>query len=80
VAGHYVHSLGRMMVIATLIGAVLSISGLALSYSPDLPAGPTIILLVGSVYVLSAVFAQMLDRRRARLAAARGSLDGADSE
>ena len=40
VAGHYVHSLGRMMVIATLLGAVLSITGLALSYGPDLPAGP----------------------------------------
>jgi zinc transport system permease protein len=45
VAGHYVHSLGRMMLIATLLGALLSISGLALSYGPDLPAGPTIILL-----------------------------------
>jgi len=49
VAGHYVHSLGRMMLIATLLGAVLSITGLALSYGPDLPAGPTIILLVGGV-------------------------------
>ena len=76
VAGHYVHSLGRMMLIATLLGAVLSIAGLALSYGPDLPAGPTIILLVGGVYVLSATFAQLLDRRRARLAAAQGARQG----
>ncbi len=34
VARHYVHSLGRMMLIATLVGAVLSIAGLALSYGP----------------------------------------------
>jgi len=31
VAGHYVHSLGRMMLIATMLGALLSVPGLALS-------------------------------------------------
>ena len=80
VAGHYVHSLGRMMLIATLLGAVLSIAGLALSYGPDLPAGPTIILLVGGVYVLSAMMAQILGRRRARLAAALGARQGGPGE
>jgi zinc transport system permease protein len=69
-----------MMLIATLLGAVLSISGLALSYGPDLPAGPTIILLVGGVYVLSAMLAQLLDRRRARLAADPGAWQGASNE
>ncbi len=77
VAGHYVHSLGRMMLIATLLGAALSIAGLALSYGPDLPAGPTIILLAGAVYVVSATFRQVLDRRRARLAVARHGSQGA---
>ncbi len=72
VAGHYVHSLGRMMLIATLLGAVLCISGLVLSYGPDLPAGPTIILLAGGVYVLSATITQFLNRRRAQLTAVRG--------
>jgi len=80
VAGHYVHSIGLMMLIATLLGAVLSIAGLALSYGPDLPAGPTIILLVGGVYVFSAMLAQILDRRRARLAAAQGARQGATGE
>jgi zinc transport system permease protein len=80
VAGHYVHSLGRMMLIATLLGAVLSITGLALSYGPDLPAGPTIILLVGGVYILSAMLTQFLDRRRGRLAAAQGARQGAADE
>jgi len=68
VAAHYVHSIGRMMLIATLLGALLSIAGLALSYGPDLPAGPTIILLAGGVYVLSAAVTQMLNRRRAQRA------------
>ena len=76
VAGHYVHSLGRMMLIATLLGAGLSIAGLALSYGPDLPAGPTIILLAGGVYVLSAMIRQVLDRRRAQRAAARSVWPG----
>lgn len=72
VAGHHVHSLGRMMLVATLIGALLSVAGLALSYGPDLPAGPTIILLAGGSYLLSAVVARVLARRRARRAAQRG--------
>lgn len=76
VAGHYVHSLGRMMLIATLLGALLSTLGLVLSYGPDLPAGPVIILLVGGVYVLSAMLAQILDRRRARLAAVQDVRQG----
>ena len=76
VAGHYVHSLGRMMLIATVLGAALSIAGLALSYGPDLPAGPTIILLAGGAYVFSAVLTQILNRRRARLAAAQSTWQG----
>jgi zinc transport system permease protein len=76
VAGHYVHSLGRMMLIATLLGGTLSIAGLALSYGPDLPAGPTIILLAGAVYVVSATLRQVIDRRRARLAIALNGSQG----
>lgn len=76
VAGHYVHSLGRMMLIATLLGAALSVTGLALSYGPDLPAGPTIILLAGGVYIASASITRFLDRRRARLSAVGGVSQG----
>jgi zinc transport system permease protein len=66
VAGHYVHSLASMMLVATLLGAAVSVSGLALSYGPDLPAGPTIILLAGGIYVISAFAARAIARRRAR--------------
>lgn len=66
IAGHYVHSLGGMMLIATLLGGVFTSAGLALSYGPDLPAGPTMILLAGSVYVVSAVLSRFLARRRVR--------------
>jgi zinc transport system permease protein len=66
VAGHYVHSLGAMMLLATLFGSALSTIGLGLSYGPDLPVGPTIILLSGGLYVLSALTSRTLARRRAR--------------
>ncbi|MFZ1343658.1 metal ABC transporter permease [Thiothrix eikelboomii] len=66
IAGHYVHSLGGMMLIATVLGSSFTVGGLALSYSPNLPAGPTIILLAGSAYVLSAIFSHYRLRRRAR--------------
>jgi zinc transport system permease protein len=62
VAGQYVNSLGRMMLIAVLLGALLSMGGLALSYGPDLPAGATIILLAGAVYLLSTLLARLLHR------------------
>ncbi len=67
VAGHYVHSLSAMMLLATMLGALVSTLGLALSYGPDLPAGPVIILLAGGVYVVSALSTRALARRRARL-------------
>ena len=67
VAGHYVHSLGRIMVFATLLGSVITLSGLALSYGPDLPSGPTIILLAGAIYVTSALVTRAVTRRRARI-------------
>jgi zinc transport system permease protein len=72
IAGHYVHSLGLMMLIATLIGGALNAAGLALSYGPDLPAGPTIILLAGGLYIVSALVSRTLARRQARLGASGG--------
>ncbi len=65
IAGHYVHSLGGMMLIATLLGGLFTSLGLGVSYGPDLPAGPTMILIAGGVYVLSALFSHALTRRRA---------------
>jgi zinc transport system permease protein len=66
IAGHYVHSVGRMMLLATLLGSAFTTSGLALSYAPDLPAGPTMVLLAGAVYVVSAVLSRALAGWRAR--------------
>jgi len=62
VAAQYAGSLSRMMLIAVLLGALLCTGGLALSYGPDLPAGPTIILLAGGVYLLSTLAGRVLRR------------------
>lgn len=59
IAGHYVHSLGRMMWLSGVIGALLCGLGVMLSWELDLPAGATIILLAGSAYVLSTVVARL---------------------
>ncbi|KXX63414.1 metal ABC transporter permease [Marichromatium gracile] len=72
IAGHYLHSLGAMMVAATLLGMAFTSGGLALSYGPDLPAGPTMILLAGAAYVLSALVARLLARYRAAQRARAG--------
>ncbi len=78
IAGHYVHSLGAMMVIATLLGGLFTSAGLALSYGPDLPAGPTMVLLAGGVYVLSAVVSRWVAAHRAmRRATTRVPAQGA---
>ena len=58
IAGLYVRSLNLMMVLATLFGMVFTTGGLALSYQPDLPPGPTVILLAGALYLLSLVMHQ----------------------
>jgi len=71
IAGHWVHTLGRIMLLATALGALFTSAGLALAYGPDLPAGPTMVLLAGAGYVLSALGSGLIQRRRARRRSAR---------
>ncbi|MFA7382443.1 MAG: metal ABC transporter permease [Desulfurivibrionaceae bacterium] len=52
VAGSFARGLGQMMLLAILCSMAFIGSGLALSYSRDLPSGPTIIVLAGLVYLL----------------------------
>ena len=55
IAGQYVNSLTRMMLIASMLSMFLSTLGLAMSYSPNLPPGPSIVLLAGLANVLSSL-------------------------
>jgi len=64
VAGHFAKTLWQMMVLASVLCALFTTGGLALSYAPDLPAGATIILVAGTVYLTVAAGKACLARRR----------------
>jgi len=66
IAGHYVRTVGSMMVVAVVLGVAFNSGGLAISYAVDLPSGPIIILLIGLVYLLSAALKSLRERRRAQ--------------
>jgi len=55
-ARFWVTSGGRQMQLAATIGAVSCYIGLLLSYHTNVPASPAIILVAGSVYLVSVVF------------------------
>lgn len=55
VAGNFAGRLWQMMALAIVICSLVVTSGLAISYSNDLEAGPTIVLLAGVVYLLVAI-------------------------
>jgi zinc transport system permease protein len=63
-AGHHVRTLQGMMLFASLFGLVASSSGLALSYSLDLPSGAVIILVAGGLFLLSLTWRAARGRRR----------------
>jgi len=51
IARQFTATLYGMMILASLLGAMLTLSGLAISYGPNLPAGATIIVLAGLSYL-----------------------------
>lgn len=61
IAGRFTHSLAGMMSLAVLLGMAFTAGGLALSYAPDLPSGPVIIVLAGLGYMLTALFRRSAD-------------------
>lgn len=66
IAGQLSKRLSVMMGVAVAISISLTTAGLALSYEPDLPSGPTIILLAGAVYLVVALAGHFRRRRAAR--------------
>lgn len=56
IAGSFTYRLSRMMLIAVILNIAFSIGGLALAYQLDWPAGSTIALFSGFIYLLSLRF------------------------
>jgi zinc transport system permease protein len=75
VAAQYVGSVGRIMVLAAFLGVVFTAGGLSLSYGPDLPAGATIILLAGGVYMVSTLGTGLRRKLRVHRGSARSEPD-----
>jgi len=50
-AGYYSRNLAGMMVNATILSLIFSVSGLVVSWHFDLPAGAVIVLLAGAVFI-----------------------------
>ena len=72
-AAQFAGSIARMMVIAVFLSMLVTVSGLFLSYAPDLPSGSTIIVLSGLVYVLSILLRRALLWKNKRQAAERAA-------
>jgi len=64
VAGRFTRTLAGTMAVATGLSAVFTTVGLGISYTPDLPAGATIIVVAGLAYLLVLLWG----RRRRRTA------------
>ena len=60
VAGFFTRNLGQNILLAIMLSVLFTVLGLALSYTPDLPAGATIILLAGGTYLLIMVVTRFL--------------------
>ena len=63
VAGYFARRLWQMMVLAIGFSILFTTAGLAVSYKPDLPAGATVIILAGAVYLLVTIASRLLRRR-----------------
>ncbi len=55
IAGRFSKHLYQMMILSVIFCAVLTTAGLAVSYSPDLPAGATIVILAGAAYLVTMI-------------------------
>ncbi|MFA7060779.1 MAG: metal ABC transporter permease [Pedobacter sp.] len=64
IAAQYLRRLAPIMILATILGMLFTSGGLALSYTPDLPAGATIILVAGTTYLVSLLVTGFAQRRR----------------
>jgi zinc transport system permease protein len=64
VAGLFSKKLWQMMIFSSLLCMVFTTFGLGMSYSLDLPSGPSIIILAGAIYLVAIGGSLFLRRRR----------------
>ncbi len=59
ISGEFTHDMSKMMVFSSLLSLVFIISGLYVSTIWDLPAGPTIVILSGIVFLFVVAFKRL---------------------
>ncbi len=64
IAALFSTTMWRMMLISSVLCAVFTTSGLALSYAPDYPAGATTIIIAGASYLVATTLKWTLSRGR----------------
>lgn len=65
IAGQYTTTLRGMMALASVLAVSFTTAGLAVSYSPDLPAGATTIVIAGGAYLGSLLLKRVVTAFRA---------------
>jgi zinc transport system permease protein len=75
-AAFLTRQLWQTIVLATALNLLFMVGGLALSYSPDLPAGATIIILAGVVYLGVVAFGPLARRMSRRKSSGAGGRRG----
>ncbi len=63
IASHFSKRVWEMMVGAVVLSNVFILGGIAISYERDLPTGPAIVLLAGSVYLVVVIGSQLWKRQ-----------------
>ena len=56
IAKQYSNSMWKMMLGAVILGVFFTVTGLALSYKPDLPSGAVIIIIASLSFVISTIY------------------------
>lgn len=67
IANQYVTSLYKMFILSAVICAAISISGVAISYEPDLPTGSVIVLLACAFYFFFVFIKQIRNKKTSAL-------------
>jgi len=70
IASRFFDSVWKIMIAATLLGMTFTLSGLALSYSPNLPSGALTIVIAGAAYFLTLAWSAFSRPTLAKSAAA----------
>jgi len=60
IAKQYTYHMGRMMVLAVILGMILTTGGLYLSYLFNLASGATIVLVLGLGFLISVIIQRLI--------------------